>query len=107
MHQLSEADRARESLESRLASMRHALAGEGAEEGLVAEDILSVDRHTFYDVQLSWGGPSDWLRVFVEDGRIETVEYHFADWGTHEEVFLSEAQRKDLIRWLETFVVLA
>ena len=105
MSQSNEAARARESLEARLASMRRTLAEDQPEaEGLRGEDILSVERRVCYDVQLSWGGPSDWLRVFVEDGAVTDVEYHYADWGTHEEVLLAEAERRDLIRWVETCI---
>lgn len=43
---------------------------------------FSDQEHSFFRYQLSWGGPGDEFRFFLDwDGRINTVEYWFLDWG--------------------------
>jgi len=102
--------KARACLEGRLADMKRALEAEtdeeGREDGATGEDILAMRRRDCYDLQLSWGGPSDWLRVFVEDGKPGEVEYHYADWGTHEEVALTPREERILRDWISRFLPL-
>jgi hypothetical protein len=58
----------------------------------------------FYDIQFSWGGPSDWVRVYVdEDKKIGHVEYHYADWGVHEQLPLTEKEEEAVLNWLEYY----
>tara|TARA_R100001086_G_scaffold13237_1_gene6782 strand:- start:822 stop:1244 length:423 start_codon:yes stop_codon:yes gene_type:complete len=34
----------------------------------------------YYRFQLSWGGPSDEFRIYIDDNYDITVFYHYADW---------------------------
>lgn len=69
------ADRAREAI----TEMR--------DEGNVSETVLAVDMITTMRVQLSTGGPADYLTcdVDTESRSIGDVTYHFADWFDHAE----------------------
>ena len=49
---------------------------------------LGLEVRPVVSVQLSWGGPADWLEIELEnDGGhdIRRVTYHFADWFDHAE----------------------
>ena len=59
--------------------------GEESEDGqdgfeLYNEFPLSVQTRKVTTILLSWGGPSDFLKVEHEGGDIYSVEYHFQDW---------------------------
>ena len=41
---------------------------------------LAVSTRTITKIELSWGGPSDFLKVEHEGGAIYAVTYHFQDW---------------------------
>lgn len=41
-------------------------------------------------VDLSTGGPGDWLEVVLDDGEVQSVTYHFNDWFDHAERSVSE-----------------
>jgi hypothetical protein len=98
---------ARECLEGRLAGMRQALALEPeapiGDDALTGEAILAVAPVEAYDLTLGTGGPADWLRVFVEHGDLNRVEYHFADWGAHERVELTPDEEATLLAWINRF----
>lgn len=48
---------------------------------------LSVDRITVIKIQLSTGGPGDWIEVYTESsGEIIRVTYHYNDWFDHASV---------------------
>lgn len=46
------------------------------------EDLsIGYDKETVHTIILSWGGPSDFLKVYqAEDGYINKIEYHYQDW---------------------------
>jgi hypothetical protein len=48
---------------------------------------LSISRRVLLRVDISTGGPADWLEVECEQGRysldVQRVTYHFADWFDH------------------------
>jgi hypothetical protein len=94
-------------LESRIAAMCLLLKSQSDqidENALTGEDILCVMPRTYYDIQFSWGGPSDWVRVYVdEDKDIEHVEYHYADWGTHEQLPLTDKEEETILAWLACY----
>lgn len=46
---------------------------------------LGVSTFTVHRIELSTGGPADYLDVFVSDGDIDKIVYHFADWYDHAE----------------------
>jgi len=41
---------------------------------------LSVETRKITKVLMSWGGPSDFLKIEHEGTEIYSVEYHFQDW---------------------------
>lgn len=57
-------------------------------------------------IELSTGGPGDWLEVVGEHGRhgfeVETVTYHYADWFDHAERPVDEGSA--LWQYAESFV---
>lgn len=45
---------------------------------------ISVEQITQIKIELSWGGPADYIVVDVyDDGDIKSAKYHFADWFDH------------------------
>jgi len=93
------AKRIDESLRSRLADLRKLfnLYCEGNDEGdkelgtfneyglcfdYVAPGTFDDQEQGYFRYQLSWGGPSDEFRFFVNpDLSVHTIEYWFLDWG--------------------------
>jgi hypothetical protein len=55
---------------------------EGEDEGFEAWNNypLSVSSRVITEIQLSWGGPSDSLKVEHDENHIYRVTYHFQDW---------------------------
>lgn len=41
---------------------------------------LAVTDYQVTKIEFSWGGPSDFLKVFHDGTEIYSVEYHFQDW---------------------------
>ena len=47
---------------------------------------LSIQTLRVHRIDISTGGPGDWLEAFVdEDGDIDRIVYHFNDWYDHAE----------------------
>jgi hypothetical protein len=53
---------------------------EGDSEGVWNNYPLSVDTYKMTRIQLSWGGPADFLDVKHDGNIIISVTYHFQDW---------------------------
>jgi len=90
----------------RLAGMRQALALEPeAPIGMMPDRGSDPCRDARGGLRphLGTGGPADWLRVFVEHGDLNRVEYHYADWGTHERVELTPDEEATLLAWINRF----
>jgi len=69
-------------------------------------DLLGLSVKPVVTVQLSWGGPSDWLEIGLdgsEDRHIEYVTYHFADWFDHAERQLPEYEAPAIWRAAEYY----
>lgn len=50
----------------------------------LAEMPLAVELRRYVRIDLSTGGPGDWLEADLdEDGEVTRVEYHFNDWFDH------------------------
>lgn len=87
-------ERLPEQLEGRLADMRsmtgwydawsrsnHSQRQETAEERMQDYPLaLTVERKITVKLELSYGGPQDYITAEIEDGRLHDVEYHFLDW---------------------------
>lgn len=75
-----------ERIDSQLANLEESCADivkiyyEGDEDGEWNNYPLSVDTYKMTRIQLSWGGPSDFLDVKHDGTIILAVTYHFQDW---------------------------
>lgn len=57
----------------------------------IAELPLSVEVKRVVRIDLSTGGPGDWLEATLDsDGDVTSVSYHFNDWFDHAERSVSE-----------------
>ena len=77
-----------ERIEAHLATLEEDIAGviqgyyDGEEDGFEAWNNypLAVTTHQETKIELSWGGPSDFLSVIHEGEKVISVTYHFQDW---------------------------
>lgn len=60
----------------------------------LAEYPLGIETYTVARIELSTGGPADWLEVKLSRGKysyeVERVVYHFSDWFDHAERVVEE-----------------
>jgi hypothetical protein len=65
---------------------------EESENGYIDLDAypLSFEEYSVIKVLLSWGGPGDWLEIYLNNANIIKVEYHFNDWFDHAQVDVNE-----------------
>ena len=102
---------ARAALVERIHGMDRALSlyKEGSretdDEALLPSDVLSLRTRVCLDLELSWGGPSDWVRVYLEEGCISDVEYHYRDWFHHESVHLPVKEYETVVAWARDVVM--
>lgn len=94
------AERLPEHLAGRLADIRAILARDDPDEPTEAErdDInapgplneypLGASLAIAVRVELSTGGPADYITATVDHGEVTRAEYHFADWFDHAETAL-------------------
>jgi len=72
-----------------LAAMDDGMTFDGYEDAYDAfhEYPLDINTRKVITVQISTGGPGDWLEIYLYDenssGEIYKVEYHFNDWFDH------------------------
>lgn len=98
-------EKAVDSLEGRVAGMARALSisecwkREEDDEALSSNDVLSIRERQCLDIELGTGGPADWVRVYLEEGCISDVEYHYAEMFEHEEVYLSANDYETIVAW--------
>tara|TARA_Y100000310_G_scaffold154792_1_gene154320 strand:+ start:305 stop:733 length:429 start_codon:yes stop_codon:yes gene_type:complete len=56
----------------------------------LAELPLGTWTHRVLRIDLSWGGPADWIEVELDDdGTWVSAQYHFSDWFDHAETSVS------------------
>ena len=79
---------------------------EGAQDELY-EYPLAVSSSKVYRIDLSTGGPGDWLEVHVdaEDSQVTRIEYHFNDWFDHAQVDLRDEDFETAERFVSNFIV--
>lgn len=42
---------------------------------------IGLSKQTVFKIELSWGGPADFIRAYVDDeGNLVRVTYHYQDW---------------------------
>jgi len=81
-------------------------AVETAEECERESLALFVQKKTVYDIQCSWGGPSDGFLVEVDDEEIVSIKYYFKDWFDGAEVILSGSDFDLALGYIEQMVYL-
>ena len=75
-----------ERIETHLQALEEDVAGiiqqyyDGDEEGIWNNYPLAVSTRQLTKVELSWGGPSDFLTIDHDGAEIYGVTYHFQDW---------------------------
>jgi hypothetical protein len=69
---------------------------------------LSVETHYVVRIDLSTGGPGDWLEAHVDaaDKTISRIEYHFNDWFDHASRVLDGEEFDTAERFIETLMPL-
>lgn len=90
------AERLPDQLAGRLADFRTMLDREDRyeapdsidEPGPIDEYAAGVTVRYAVRVDLSGGGPADYLDAIVDAGEVQSVVYHFADWFDHAERYL-------------------
>lgn len=95
------ADRLPDALAGRLADFRAMLDRDDPEEQTNSDDIdepgplseypLGASVRYAIRVELSTGGPADYLEAIADADGIERIAYHFADWFDHAERTLDGA----------------
>lgn len=100
-------------LSGRLDSFREIAKREQSNDSDVSEEAyeehyeypLAVTVQRVVRVDLSTGGPADWLEAFLgDDGEIVRIVYHFADWFDHASTELDGPDYDAAEEFLRTFV---
>lgn len=50
------------------------------------EFMLGYDTYQIIKIELSTGGPADWIEIKYSNDGIHSVMYHFSDWFDHAEI---------------------
>lgn len=55
---------------------------------------LALSKQVVYKLELSWGGPGDGFKIFVnaDQSEVEDIVYYFADWFVYEERSLGQEE---------------
>jgi hypothetical protein len=92
-------------LAGRLADIRAILAREDPDEG--DDELPSLNEYGLgstvryaIKVELSTGGPADYITATVDGGDVVNAQYHFADWFDHAEKGLSGDELATVEQWL-------
>lgn len=51
---------------------------------------LGMSKQTVYKIELSTGGPADFINAYVNDGILDRVTYHYQDWFDGAEMEVEE-----------------
>ena len=96
------ADQVQEHLEDRLKEIHTA---EGLCFDYVDPNTFNDQKEGYWRWQLSWGGPSDEFRIFVNpDKSVHRIEYWYLDWFDGAHVTLGAVQHADVWAKLEEMV---
>lgn len=63
---------------------------------------LGIESKKVIKIELSTGGPADWVEVWCDDSQILEMYYHFSDWFDHAERKISETS--SLWTWCESVI---
>ncbi len=112
------AERLPEQLAGRLADFRSMVGWLGAwsqtdhhdraatAETRAQEYPLAVEIRRTYTLrlELSTGGPADYITATVEDGELRDAKYHFADWFDHAETILTGLELEAVTAYVRAIV---
>ena len=104
MKQQSTRERMIEHLKDRMKEIKKANNDEEKREEF-EQGVLAISKKLHYKIELSWGGPFDWLEVIVDNKEIEDIIYHFADWHVHEEEYLNDEEFEEARQFIEPFII--
>lgn len=88
-----------QSRESLLRDIYNACDDGSEYEGVDAIDALydlalGISKYSIVRIELSWGGPADWLEAYVDTSgthpEMFKLEYHISDWFDHAQVVVDE-----------------
>lgn len=80
---------------------RNHLRAEAAETRLQEYPLyLGVEKTYTLKLELSTGGPADFITAIVEDGRLRDVTYHFQDWFDGATKLLTGVEREIVERYV-------
>ena len=67
---------------------------------------LAVEQVKTYRIELSYGGPQDYLQVTVseEDGDIRTITYHYLDWYDGAVTTVTGSDFQTISEWVQPFI---
>ena len=73
----------------------------------IEQRILAISKKLHYRIELSCGGPADWLEVITDENNkeIEDIIYHFSNWWTHEEKDLNNEEFEETRQFIEPFIL--
>ena len=106
MHEEENETHATACLLSRVSSMRNTLDhphDETVQDEL--DNILEIRRKLCFEILLSWGGPSEWVRIIVDNEEIEHISFHYANWFYVQEVALDHDQEEVLRDWAHSYIL--
>lgn len=94
-----------EHMESRMKEIKEANNNDKRREE-IEQRILAISKKLHYRIELSCGGPADWLEVITNENNkeIEDIIYHFSNWWTHEEKDLNNEEFEETRQFIEPFI---
>jgi len=72
----------------------------------IMEYALGFSKYQVVKIELSTGGPADWLECHVDDENcLFRVDYHFSDWFDHSELRVREGSAlwryaEEVVEWM-------
>ncbi len=106
MEKESTRERMIEHMKDRMKEIKEANGNEEKREKF-GQSILAVSKRIHYKIELSWGGPADWLEILVDEDNkeIEDIIYYFADWYVHEQESLNDEEFEEVRQFIEPFII--
>ena len=70
------------------------------------DNALALSKQIFYTLELSWGGPADGFKIFVDPESKEIVDviYYYANWGSYKEEPLGVYDLEKILPYLQPLV---
>lgn len=70
------------------------------------DNALALSKQIVYTLELSWGGPADGFKVFVDPESKEIVDviYYYTDWGSYKEEPLGVYDLEKILPYIQPLV---